>query len=114
MCSLREHLCTWVLLGEEMKLLYCPSCYDIRKLHLNRLTFCKCGISSGMYIDDLNAVYHGCAIPIGIDNCSFLYATINRPDEGEGETFEAFVIHHECPTVKEYGPNPFKNRKETT
>ncbi|MBU6430513.1 MAG: hypothetical protein KGR26_15960, partial [Cyanobacteria bacterium REEB65] len=53
-----------------MKLLFCPSCHDIRKL-ISEPTACFCGKSSGHYTDERNAVYSGDAVPLGIDNRSF-------------------------------------------
>jgi hypothetical protein len=82
-----------------MKLLFCPECHDVRKLQRKQV-FCQCGASSGWYKrDDLNAVVAGLAIPIGFQNTSFIKALLNRPKEGMGEVFEAFVIPEECPTI---------------
>jgi len=97
-----------------MKLLYCPHCQDIKKLQEKRYTFCNCLESFGAYINQLDAQYFGSAIPLGIDNQSFVKALRLRPDTGLGMRFEAFVIPHECPTVIEYGPNPLKGGGECT
>lgn len=80
-----------------MKLIYCPHCYDIVKLH-RQVTTCECGKSFGAYLDDLHAVYFGDAIPLGIDNPSFVSALENQPASGDGTRFEAFVIPKRCLT----------------
>ncbi len=81
-----------------MKLLFCPRCGDVRKLHRDR-TVCECLASWGRYINDLDAVVGGSAIPLGISNPSFLAAIKGRPDEAPGATFEAWVIPHHSKTV---------------
>ncbi len=82
-----------------MKLLYCPKCNDIFKLSfVNKC--CECEQSSGHYTDDLNAVYSGLGIPLGIANSSLIKAIKNQPKRGLGERFEAFIIPKECPTFK--------------
>jgi hypothetical protein len=83
-----------------MKLIYCPNCYDIVKCQKTDRT-CQCGQSGGRYLDDLNAIYWGKAIPLGLANSSFVRALRNQPDEGMGERFEAFVIPKICPTFNE-------------
>lgn len=84
-----------------MKLIFCPHCHDVRKLHTDCIVSCKCGKSSGRYLDDgLHAVLGGDAIPLGIDNSSFVKAIKNRPQRGMGERFVAFVIPEECGTVE--------------
>jgi len=83
-----------------MKLIFCPKCFDVRKL-LSKKVFCDCGKSSGMYIDNLSAEIFGDAIPIGIGNSSFYSAIQNRSEYAPGVTFEAFVIQRKCDTIKE-------------
>ena len=83
-----------------MKMLYCPKCHDVRKLQRKQV-FCQCEASSGWYKrDGLNAVVAGMAIPIGLQNSSFVQALINQPKGGAGAVFEAFVIPSECPTIE--------------
>jgi hypothetical protein len=82
-----------------MKLIYCSLCHDIIRLR-RQVTTCKCGLSHGTYLNDLNAVYSGDAIPLGIDNSSFIDALKNQPKKGQGVRFEAFVIPFECATFK--------------
>lgn len=84
-----------------MKLIYCPSCHDIRKLHFT-LTTCRCGKSFGQYAaDGLYAFYGDRAVPLGIENKSFLQAIQNSPEgPGLGEKFEAFVIPRICDTFR--------------
>jgi len=51
-----------------MKLLLCPECGDVRKLHLD-YTLCECTKSWGYYLPDgIRAKYGGEAIIIGMDN----------------------------------------------
>lgn len=84
-----------------MKLIYCPRCHDVRKLQFGGVA-CLCGRSQGCYHEDgLNATITGDAIPIGIHGSSFVAALANRPEEGMGEEFVAFVIQKKCPTVTE-------------
>jgi len=88
-----------------MKLIFCPYCQDIVKLH-RRLTICGCGRSFGAYLDELKAVYAGDAIPLGINNKSMAGAIKTQPASGQGKYFEAFVIPKKCPTftkVKKIG-----------
>lgn len=89
-----------------MKLIYCPHCHNIVKL-CRRVTTCECRLSHGAYLDDLNAVYSGDAVPLGIANSSFIDALRNQPASGDGMRFEAFVIPKKCSTFKrsEY-PDP--------
>jgi len=83
-----------------MKLFFCPVCQDVRKLGNGHEITCQCGRSGGWYKDDLYAVVTGAAIPVGFTNSSFSKALRNRPQEGVGKVFEAFVIPVECPTIE--------------
>lgn len=82
-----------------MKLILCPHCHDIVKLH-QEVTTCKCGQSQGAYLDELHVVYSGDAIPLGIANSSLGEAVRNQPVSGNGTVFEAFVIPTQCQTFK--------------
>jgi hypothetical protein len=83
-----------------MKLIYCPVCEDIVKLH-RTLTTCQCGRSYGMYAPDgYHAVYSGKAIPLELANSSFMFALNAQPESGNGQTFTAFMIPKKCPTFK--------------
>ncbi len=85
-----------------MKLIFCPHCTDVRKLDTDAMVSCKCGKSSGQYLPDgVQVVLRGDAIPIGILNSSFVRAVKSRPADGLGSQFEAFVIPHQCPTVRQ-------------
>ena len=65
----------------------------------NVLKECHCGKTYGWYEDNLNAVYYGkYAVPLGIDNSSFIDALKSRNKVGLGIRFEAFVISEECST----------------
>lgn len=85
-----------------MKLIFCPRCGDIIALRAERRT-CVCGASYGQYLDDVNAVYGGQAIPLGIANQSFAQAVRHQPDHGQGQRFDAFVIPKICPTMTRVG-----------
>lgn len=65
-----------------MKLLYCPSCGDVRRLWVEEPTACRCGASWGRYYPDgLRARYGGRAVPIGIDNSSLSLALMPLPED---------------------------------
>ncbi len=86
-----------------MKLIFCPKCEDIRALAYE-LRYCSCASSWGYYRrDGLNAVIGGKAIPLGLNNQSFVKALKNRPAQGLGQRFEAFVIPENCPTLMDEG-----------
>ena len=82
-----------------MKLILCPNCYQVISLR-ETLTKCECEKSWGKYIDHIDAVYGGNAIPLGFDNFSLADSVRNQPDAGLGERFVAFVIAKQCPTFK--------------
>ena len=80
-----------------MKLLLCRICQDVRKLQRSR-TRCDCGRSWGMYLNDLNAEYHGPCIPIGFDNHELHDAVLRYIRNGSlgcpksDAVFSAFVM----------------------
>lgn len=83
-----------------MKLIFCPECRDIVKLVTDKWRTCDCGKSGGRYLDDdLEAVYEGRAVPLGIDGPSFASA-IKNSDAVLSENFEAFVIATNCSTFQ--------------
>ena len=85
-----------------MKLIYCSRCNDIVKLRHDKVRVCFCGRSGGWYHKDgLTATITGDAIPLGFNNSAFVKALANRPEEGMGEEFTAFVIQKKCPTIEE-------------
>lgn len=59
-----------------MKLMYCPSCYDVVQLRRKYRT-CECGRVSGRYINNIEAEISADAISIAIGNGSFLQAIEN-------------------------------------
>ena len=66
-----------------MKLVFCRKCQDIFRIWEDSERFCKCGASSGKYIDLYDAFYTGdCAVPVGFANQSFSDALRNQPDTG--------------------------------
>ena len=83
-----------------MKLLYCVQCQDVIRL-VSAEQHCKCGACGGHYINALDAVFWGTAMPLGFDNHSFgdaLEAQLKGP--GPGTVFEAFVLPEDCDTMK--------------
>jgi hypothetical protein len=88
---------------EDMKLVYCPDCKDIKRLLFEKRG-CRCGKSGGYYLPDgLNVVLLGEAIPLGIDNYSFAHARENREKKGLRKQlqFTAFFIPEQCATIVE-------------
>jgi hypothetical protein len=84
-----------------MKLLLCKNCQDVIRLQVNIKRTCKCGNVSGIYLDDLNAIYSGDdAVPIGFANSTLVEAIRNQPEEGMGKVFTAFVIPKNCYTFE--------------
>ena len=84
-----------------MKLIYCPSCHDVLKLQAGDRK-CWCGASWGTYHGNgVNVTIGGRAVPLGIDNLSFLNALAHRPADGLGRTFTAFVIPKYCDHIEQ-------------
>lgn len=84
-----------------MKLIFCPLCEDVVKIRTEQERRCWCGKSGGRYLSDgLHALTFGSAIPIGFNNASFLRAVKNKPREGSGHEFTAFVIPDFCKTIE--------------
>lgn len=81
-----------------MKLIFCPRCQDIFSLR-EVVRTCTCGYISGRYVDNVNAEISKYAIPLGIANSSFLNALLNRPTNGMGIEFDAFVIPRVCSSI---------------
>ena len=89
-----------------MKLIFCLECADVVLLRLlpeGEYRSCDCGQSKGRYINNVDAEIFGSAVPIGFANRSFSLAVMSQPESGEGESFTAFVIPKECPTVVKKG-----------
>ena len=82
-----------------MKLLFCPQCQDVVKLFRDQ-RFCRCRQSWGRYRTAVQAEIGGRAIPLGIADEGFRGALQQRPRDGLGARFEAFVIAHQCTTVR--------------
>lgn len=94
-----------------MKLIYCPVCDDVVKIH-QELTTCRCGRSYGQYAPDgLNARYGGRAVPLGFANSSLMFAINTQPELGDGQRFTAFVIPKVCPTFKKVPDEPKRSRQ---
>ena len=93
-----------------MKLFYCPICQDLLKMstpYSCDTGYCDCASSWGCYTGPLQAEYGGKAVPIGIDNSSFVEAmqAIRKRDKSltMGQTFVAFIIPENCDTCKRVG-----------
>jgi hypothetical protein len=74
-----------------MKLLFCPVCMDLFKLRSEK-RFCSCGASAAHYVDDVQAMYYGEAIPVGISNDGFQRAFWNRNKNHDQLNFGAWII----------------------
>lgn len=81
-----------------MKLLFCTNCKDVFNLKKDKKKSCSCGQASGEYVDRVNAKVSG-GIALGFLNNEFIEALRNRPVDGMGEEFTAFVIPHKCKTI---------------
>lgn len=65
-----------------MKLLFCPACWDIFKLDYDPRQ-CKCGKTTGHYVDNVNAVTNGQGISLAIGNSSLADAVHKLCAAGE-------------------------------
>jgi hypothetical protein len=83
-----------------VKLIYCPACHDVVRLCLQMQRAYICGKAFGAYLDNVCARVGGLAIPLGFANLSFVIALRDRPLNGVGKCFEAFVIPEICPTIE--------------
>ena len=84
-----------------MKLLYCPTCLDMKKLRMLELRYCACGKSWGYYLeDDLTAEIGGLAVPIAIQNDELREAVALRPDTGRGAPLGARVLPRHYDTLR--------------
>lgn len=83
-----------------MKLIFCPSCGTIINLIQKKKTYCRCRGSWGKYIDELYATIGGDAIPVGIDNRTFVHALKNRKFLTYNNNFNAFVIHESSDRIE--------------
>jgi hypothetical protein len=88
-----------------MKLVLCKKCQDVVRL-TSEMRQCKCKLSGGCYLDDIQAVYWGNdAAPLGFDNLTLVDALKRQPEgPGVGATFVAFVIPRTCDTFKRVKP----------
>jgi hypothetical protein len=87
-----------------MKLIFCPECTDIRKLHKDGVK-CWCGKSWGKYLEDNHkAEIGGLAVPIGVDNDCFVraYRARNNWDVtlANQKSFPAFFFHKDAESIK--------------
>lgn len=85
-----------------MKLVYCPSCFDVLRFsNPRRHRTCDCGKSWGHYEKGgVDAVIGGLGIPLGFANGTLHRAIEARPNDGDGVDFRAFVIPMNCKTIK--------------
>ena len=92
-----------------MKLVFCKECQDIFKLDFET-RYCKCGKSSGKYLNTIDAVYSGeFAVPIGINNRQLANAVFNP--HTDTRDFNAFVFDDNYSKFKkgEVNDNESKN-----
>jgi len=99
-----------------MKLFLCILCSDIVTLKHDKRS-CTCGVTSGYYTDELNAIVTGIKnkfMVLGFSNGSLISALSSQLREGDssekmiyagkkvakGRRFEAFIIPESSPTVK--------------
>ena len=83
-----------------MKLIYCLNCDSVVRL-VKHERACECGRSGGMYKDKTNAEFYGeDAVPIGFATSTLRQAIKDRPHDGMGSRFTAFVIPTVCDTMK--------------
>jgi len=82
-----------------MKLILCKLCGDVVALRPKQRT-CECGASSGRYLGPVKATIAGPCLPIGFLNRGLKEAIENRPEQGMGAVFTAFVIPKDCETIK--------------
>lgn len=82
-----------------MKLIFCKQCHDVLRL-FSYDRKCACGKSGGYYLDNINAVYYGTAVPLGFDNRTLSAAVANQPAGGMGACFVSFVIPVVCDTFR--------------
>ena len=82
-----------------MKLIFCPYCEDVVKLTRYDRS-CICGASGGKYLEDgLHAEIRGKAVPVGIDNRSFVEA-LKLYEVGLNHNITAFLISKDSDRVK--------------
>lgn len=87
-----------------MKLLYCPHCWDVRKLLKDAPVFCVCARSWGRYTNDIEATFGGDAVMLGISNGALARARLSQASEGDradgkGRMFAAFILPEGSPMV---------------
>lgn len=85
-----------------MKLIMCRECHDVIKL-IHEERACRCGKSSGKYINRIVVEIQGPCVPIGIDNHSMTSAIQETHQDLMaviGKELTAFVIPFLSPHVK--------------
>lgn len=92
-----------------MKLLYCEFCNDVFSLR-KEPSSCHCGACSGHYEENFSVVATENAVILGFDWKHFKYAISNRPIKGLGKIFKAFIVPHECSTVRYMAKNYYENK----
>jgi hypothetical protein len=65
-----------------------------------KVTRCVCGKAMGVMIDHNNAEINEHAVPIGLSTKTFQFALQNRPQNGLGTPFTAFVMAEDNKNVK--------------
>jgi hypothetical protein len=86
-----------------MKLILCPvpACLDVFKLAGGAPRACRCGASSGRYLDEKRVEVSGPALVLGIDNAAF-EAAYRRWTEtgGTGAQVSLFFLPEGAATVE--------------
>lgn len=84
-----------------MKLVFCKECQDIVRPRIDKKRECECGKVSVIGRGETNIHITGkeSAYVFGFCNSNFVNALRNRPKDGMGFDFNAFVIPEKCQTV---------------
>jgi hypothetical protein len=84
-----------------MKLIFCPRCFDVRKLQRHQ-TYCDCGYVSGRYdADGAHATVSPEASVIGIDNHTLRRAIVApRDKDGGHRTICAWLMGDDASRVR--------------
>lgn len=73
-----------------MKLLLCPDCYDVFKLNYEE-RHCKCGLVTGNYINNVDAVTNGRGISLAIGNGSLENGYFKMMNMGDNEDRKKYI-----------------------
>lgn len=82
-----------------MKLLFCTECTDLVRLFGGPLRPCKCGQSSGRYLDERRVEISGPSVVLGVDNTGF-EAAYRRWQEEDSATTATHFLPSGSPNVE--------------